>query len=191
MIAVGRHGGLRETYNRAGESGPEVHVDPPQRRVRTYSISWRRGAESSSARARQTRSWLASGGPGARVILAKPLTFMNRSGDAVGVLARYFRIERAEMLLVVDDANLSLGRLRARPDGSDGGHNGLRSVIEALGNPVSAAFCESGSVAAGNAGILPTMCWRDSTAMSRRLRQRWSARQRMPWICSSSLGSQT
>ncbi len=72
-------------------------------------------------------------GPGARVILAKPLTFMNRSGDAVGVLARYFRIERAEMLLVVDDANLSLGRLRARPDGSDGGHNGLRSVIEALG----------------------------------------------------------
>ena len=72
-------------------------------------------------------------GPGARVILAKPLTFMNRSGDAVGVLARYFRIDRAEMLVVVDDANLSLGRLRARPDGSDGGHNGLRSVIEALG----------------------------------------------------------
>ncbi len=72
-------------------------------------------------------------GPQARVILAKPLTFMNRSGDAAGILARYFRIEPVEILVVVDDANLSLGRLRARPDGSDGGHNGLRSVLESLG----------------------------------------------------------
>ena len=72
-------------------------------------------------------------GPDARVILAKPLTFMNRSGDAVGALARYFRFDHAEILLVVDDVNLSLGRLRARPDGSDGGHNGLRSVIDELG----------------------------------------------------------
>ncbi len=72
-------------------------------------------------------------GPQARVILAKPLTFMNRSGDAAGTLARYFRIEPVEILVVVDDANLSLGRLRARPDGSDGGHNGLRSVLESLG----------------------------------------------------------
>ena len=72
-------------------------------------------------------------GPDAQVILAKPLTFMNRSGDAVGVLSRYLRIDHAEILVVVDDVNLPLGRLRARPDGSDGGHNGLRSVIAELG----------------------------------------------------------
>ena len=71
-------------------------------------------------------------GPNAQLILAKPMTFMNRSGEAVGVLSRYFRIETGDILIVVDDANLPLGRLRARPSGSDGGHNGLRSVILAL-----------------------------------------------------------
>ena len=71
-------------------------------------------------------------GPDAQLILAKPMTFMNRSGDAVGVLSRYFRVETGDILIVVDDANLPLGRLRARPNGSDGGHNGLRSVILAL-----------------------------------------------------------
>ena len=72
-------------------------------------------------------------GPGARVILAKPMTFMNLSGGAVGILSRYYRVDRADILVVVDDANLPLGRLRARPEGSDGGHNGLRSVIDECG----------------------------------------------------------
>ena len=71
-------------------------------------------------------------GPDAQLMLAKPMTFMNRSGEAVGVLSRYFRVETGDILIVVDDANLPLGRLRARPNGSDGGHNGLRSVILAL-----------------------------------------------------------
>ena len=72
-------------------------------------------------------------GHAASLILAKPLTFMNLSGGAVGTLSRYYRVERGDILVVVDDANLPLGRLRARPDGSDGGHNGLRSVIEEFG----------------------------------------------------------
>ena len=71
-------------------------------------------------------------GPDAQLILAKPMAFMNRSGEAVGVLSRYFRIETDDILIIVDDANLPLGRLRARPSGSDGGHNGLGSVILAL-----------------------------------------------------------
>lgn len=71
-------------------------------------------------------------GPDAQLMLAKPMTFMNRSGEAIGVLSRYFRVETGDILVVVDDANLPLGRLRARPNGSDGGHNGLRSVILAL-----------------------------------------------------------
>lgn len=69
--------------------------------------------------------------PGA--ILIKPLTFMNCSGPAVGALARYYRIEFADLLVVVDDVNLPLGRLRVRASGSAGGHNGLASLVEALG----------------------------------------------------------
>jgi len=73
--------------------------------------------------------------PGERdgVILAKPLTFMNRSGMAVGDLQRYFRVDLDDLLVVTEDVHLPLGRLRARRQGSDGGHNGLRSVIELLG----------------------------------------------------------
>jgi PTH1 family peptidyl-tRNA hydrolase len=67
------------------------------------------------------------------VLLVKPLTFMNLSGEAVGALARYYRIEVADVLIVCDDVNLPLGRLRARASGSEGGHNGLRSVAEHLG----------------------------------------------------------
>ena len=67
------------------------------------------------------------------VLLAKPLTFMNLSGHAVGELLRYFRIEVADLLVIVDDANLPLARLRARARGSDGGHNGLKSIIAQLG----------------------------------------------------------
>ena len=67
------------------------------------------------------------------VLLAKALTFMNVSGPPLADLARYYRIGPADVLIVSDDVNLPLGRLRARPGGSEGGHNGLRSVAEALG----------------------------------------------------------
>jgi PTH1 family peptidyl-tRNA hydrolase len=67
------------------------------------------------------------------VLLAKPLTFMNLSGQAVAALARYYRIEVADILIVCDDVNLPVGRLRIRAAGSDGGHNGLKSVAQHLG----------------------------------------------------------
>jgi PTH1 family peptidyl-tRNA hydrolase len=69
----------------------------------------------------------------ASLLVAKPLTFMNRSGDAVAALSRYYDIEPADMLVVVDEVALPFGRLRARARGSAGGHNGLKSVIERLG----------------------------------------------------------
>ncbi|MDE0829869.1 MAG: aminoacyl-tRNA hydrolase [Vicinamibacterales bacterium] len=72
------------------------------------------------------------GGPPAAILL-KPLTFMNRSGQAVGGTQRYYRVELSDLLVVTEDVNLPLGRLRARRQGSAGGHNGLRSVIESLG----------------------------------------------------------
>jgi PTH1 family peptidyl-tRNA hydrolase len=69
----------------------------------------------------------------ADVMVAKPFTFMNRSGDVVAGLARYYDVLPADVLVVVDEAALPFGRLRARARGSAGGHNGLKSVIERLG----------------------------------------------------------
>lgn len=70
---------------------------------------------------------------GEGALLGKPTTYMNASGPAVANLVRYYRVGVPDILVVVDDVNLPLGRLRARPRGSDGGHNGLKSVIEHLG----------------------------------------------------------
>ncbi len=67
------------------------------------------------------------------VWLVKPLTFMNVSGEAVGALSRYYRVAVEDVLVVCDDVNLPLGRLRARATGTEGGHNGLRSVAQHLG----------------------------------------------------------
>jgi PTH1 family peptidyl-tRNA hydrolase len=67
------------------------------------------------------------------VWLIKPLTLMNLSGEAVGAACRYYRVAVSDVLVVTDDVNLPLGRLRARASGSEGGHNGLRSVAENLG----------------------------------------------------------
>jgi len=70
-------------------------------------------------------------------LLVKPLTFMNLSGQAIGELTRYFKIEIPDLLVIVDEAQLPLGRLRARARGSAGGHNGLKSVIAHLGDEFS------------------------------------------------------
>ena len=70
---------------------------------------------------------------GIATLLVKPLTYMNESGQAVGELARYFKIEVADCLIVVDEVQLPLGKLRARARGSAGGHNGLKSIIAHLG----------------------------------------------------------
>ncbi len=71
--------------------------------------------------------------PDQAVLLVKPQTFVNRSGEAVSGLLRYFKVDLAGLLIVVDEVQLPLGRVRARRSGSAGGHNGLRSVIDDLG----------------------------------------------------------
>lgn len=70
---------------------------------------------------------------GQRVVLALPQTFMNRSGDAVAPLLRELGLAPERLLVVVDDLSLPLGALRLRAKGSPGGHNGLRSIDEAVG----------------------------------------------------------
>jgi PTH1 family peptidyl-tRNA hydrolase len=67
------------------------------------------------------------------LMLAKPLTFMNLSGNAVAGLSQYFDVAPDDLLVVIDEAALPFGKLRARARGSAGGHNGLKSVIERLG----------------------------------------------------------
>jgi PTH1 family peptidyl-tRNA hydrolase len=70
---------------------------------------------------------------GDALVLLKPRTFMNLSGQAVGAVARYRGIERRDVVVVSDDADLEIGRLRIRPRGGSGGHRGLASLIESLG----------------------------------------------------------
>jgi len=71
---------------------------------------------------------------GRDLLLVKPLTYMNASGEAIGELLRYFKIDVADLLVVVDEIQLPLGKLRARAAGSAGGHNGLKSVVQYLGD---------------------------------------------------------
>ncbi len=67
------------------------------------------------------------------VLLVKPLTFMNRSGHPLLAVAQFYKIEPQEILVVLDDFSLALGRLRLRARGGPGGHNGLESVIVQFG----------------------------------------------------------
>lgn len=69
---------------------------------------------------------------GEKVILMKPSTFMNLSGDAIGNCARFYKIPPENIIIICDDVALDTGRLRIRPSGSDGGHNGLKSIISHL-----------------------------------------------------------
>lgn len=70
---------------------------------------------------------------GKRCWLAQPVTFMNASGEAVGALMRYYRLEPEQVLVAVDDADLPLGELRLRPQGGSGGHHGLDSIAQHMG----------------------------------------------------------
>eukprot|EP00899_Mesostigma_viride_P015896 jgi/Mesvir1/24307/Mv10995-RA.1 len=71
---------------------------------------------------------------GKRVILAKPQTFMNLSGDPVAALAKYFKVPLQKVLVIYDDLDLDVGVVRLRPKGGAGGHNGMRSIIARLGD---------------------------------------------------------
>ena len=70
---------------------------------------------------------------GERVLLVKPQTYMNLSGTAVQKLAAFYRIPRADVLVVYDDLDLPLGKIRLRANGSSGGHHGMESIINHLG----------------------------------------------------------
>jgi peptidyl-tRNA hydrolase, PTH1 family len=115
--------GLGNPGRRYGGTRHNVGFDVTDMLAERHRLEW----ESAPADAVLAR-WRA-----ASVIVAKPLTFMNLSGVAIGELLRFYKIELPDLFVIVDDTNLELGRLRARPSGSAGGHNGLKSIIGALG----------------------------------------------------------
>ncbi len=71
---------------------------------------------------------------GEKVILVKPQTFMNLSGEAIGEIASYYQVPAEDVLVICDDINLPVGSLRIRRKGSAGGHNGLKNIIARLGS---------------------------------------------------------
>ena len=70
---------------------------------------------------------------GQNVVLAKPRTFVNRSGEAVGYLLARYRASPDDLLVITDDMDLPPGKIRLRPGGSAGGHKGIKSIVEAIG----------------------------------------------------------
>ena len=84
---------------------------------------------------RQAKARLATGRVADQeVVLAKPQGFVNRSGDSVARLVKLYRMPLADLLILYDDMDLPLGSLRIRAKGSAGGHNGMKSIIAALGS---------------------------------------------------------
>ncbi len=99
--------------------------------ARRHRIEWGK----MQMQARTADGWVQRGDQRQRVLLVKPLTFMNNSGQAVGQLARYYNVELADMLVIHDDLDMDAGKLRLRTNGSSGGQNGVKSMIQQLGSP--------------------------------------------------------
>ena len=70
---------------------------------------------------------------GVKVIIAKPVTYMNLSGEAVSELCRKYKVEKGNLAVVYDDTDIPMGQLRVRAQGSAGSHNGMKSIIQQLG----------------------------------------------------------
>ncbi|MBE7031235.1 MAG: aminoacyl-tRNA hydrolase [Ruminococcaceae bacterium] len=71
---------------------------------------------------------------GQKVLLVQPQTYMNLSGEAVRELCAFYKVPTEQVVVLFDDISLPLGKIRVRPKGSDGGHNGIKSIIYQLGS---------------------------------------------------------
>ncbi|HOW23828.1 MAG TPA: aminoacyl-tRNA hydrolase [Sedimentibacter sp.] len=71
---------------------------------------------------------------GEKVMLVKPVTYMNKSGMAIGEIIRFYKIPTENLVVIYDDIDIPLGTLRIRPNGSAGTHNGMKSIISAIGS---------------------------------------------------------
>lgn len=80
-----------------------------------------------------TAEWMVNG---EKVLVMKPQTYMNLSGESVGEAARFYKVPADHVLVISDDVSLPVGKLRIRKSGSAGGHNGLKNIIQHLGTDV-------------------------------------------------------
>jgi len=128
IVGLGNPGSeYRDTRHNAGFMVADALVD--RWRVRDQ---WREKFEALLIKTavHDARASMVAGGD--QVVIVKPLTFMNLSGQAVAAIAGFYKIEPADVFVVTDDVALPLGRLRARREGGAGGHNGLKSIIQSL-----------------------------------------------------------
>jgi PTH1 family peptidyl-tRNA hydrolase len=98
-----------------------------------FAVRHRLSFDKAQKRARVTQGPVTLAGWTGRVLLAKPITYMNASGEAVGPLAKFYKIAPTDILVLFDDLDLPVGRLRLRPDGGSSGQKGVRSIIQSLG----------------------------------------------------------
>ena len=99
---------------------------------------------------------------GHKVVLLKPLTYMNLSGDSIAPLAGFFKIPADHVIVLCDDITQAPGKLRIRPSGSAGGHNGLKSIIARLAGRTSPASASALVPSPARTMTLPTGCWASS-----------------------------
>lgn len=81
---------------------------------------------------------------GEKFYILKPQTYMNLSGDSVGAVAKFYKISNEEVVVIYDDMDLPLGKLRYRESGSSGGHNGIKSIIAHIGDKFKRVKCGVG-----------------------------------------------
>ena len=118
----------------AGLGNPEAKYEHTRHNTGFAALDYLAGQWSISvSKAKFQGLWGQGEVDGRRVCLLKPLTYMNLSGDSIAPLAAFFKIPPEQVIVLCDDVTQAPGKLRIRPSGSAGGHNGLKSIIARLG----------------------------------------------------------
>lgn len=125
----------RETYLIAGLGNPgSRYVDTRHNLGFMVADELARQLPGGNWRERFQASYQEQEHNGKRLIIVRPLTYMNNSGQAIGQLARWYHVPLVRLLVIYDELDLPYGRIRIRPSGSAGGHNGMSSIVRALGS---------------------------------------------------------
>ena len=129
---------MRRLFIIAGLGNPTLQYEGTRHNAGFDVIDTLAGKYNISVDGRKNRALIGKGIiEGKKVILAKPQTYMNLSGESLGGLVDYYKVdEESEFLVVYDDISLDVGQLRIRKKGSAGGHNGMKNIISHLGTEV-------------------------------------------------------
>ena len=129
---------VRRMFIIAGLGNPTLQYEGTRHNAGFDVIDTLAGKYNISVDGRKNRALIGKGIiEGKKVILAKPQTYMNLSGESLGGLVDYYKVdEESEFLVVYDDISLDVGQLRIRKKGSAGGHNGMKNIISHLGTEV-------------------------------------------------------